>query len=139
MFFREVRTSQSVDCPSEAAANSVIGCLGSKRVGENSQRRRFSLKSYLPAHSTYYKKAFIVLALFADAIRAMCAEAKKRSASNAEPVSPMQSARCVLRQSKPTDNGEHGKGDAIRAICAGAKRLTIMGAISPFRCNPRDV
>lgn len=34
-----VRTKKSVDCPSEAVVNGNIGCFGSKRERENSQRK----------------------------------------------------------------------------------------------------
>ena len=34
-----VRTAKPVDCPSEAVVNGNIGCFGSRRVWENSQRR----------------------------------------------------------------------------------------------------
>ena len=71
------------------------------------------LKSYLPAHSIL--RGFVALHLcdFADAIRAGCAEAKKREKDTFEL-----------------------KLDAIRAGCAEAKRKTRVNQQLLDRCNP---
>ena len=83
--FFNTTISQSEDClkcqkhcPSGTADNGNVGCLGSRRARENSQRRHllWYLKSYLPTHSAICKKGYRIFVQYCRCNPHLCAETK---------------------------------------------------------------